>query len=54
MEAEHEQVSAQLSDPVFYRDSPQRAPELKARLQSLQQEIEAAMARWEELERRSG
>ena len=54
LEAEHEQVSAQLSDPVFYRDSPQRAPELKARLQSLQQEIEAAMARWEELERRSG
>jgi ATP-binding cassette subfamily F protein uup len=53
LEAEHKAVAANLANPAFYRENPQGGKELGARLQALEQEVEAAMARWEALERRA-
>jgi ATP-binding cassette subfamily F protein uup len=53
LEAEHKAVAANLANPAFYRENPQGGKELGVRLQALEQEVEAAMARWEALERRA-
>ena len=54
LEDEQGTIQARLNDPAIYRDAPQDVPQLNARLQALEGEIEAAMLRWEELEARSG
>jgi ABC transport system ATP-binding/permease protein len=54
LEAEQQQVHARLADPVLYQREPQEVARCKARLDALEGEIEAAMARWEELEGRAG
>ncbi len=54
LEDEQGAIQARLNDPAIYRDAPQDVPQLNARLQALEGEIEAAMLRWEELEARSG
>jgi len=53
LETEQSGLSQKLADPVIYRDSPQEAARLAARLAELEKEIAQAMARWEELEQRA-
>ena len=54
LEAEQRQLHARLADPALYQQEPQEVARCKARLDALDGEIEAAMARWEELESRAG
>lgn len=53
LESEHGVVAAQLADPVIYREAPEGVVRLKTRLSVLERDIDAAMARWDELERRA-
>jgi ATP-binding cassette subfamily F protein uup len=50
LEAEQTEATARLADPALYRDAPADVLPLKARLAALDDEILAAMERWEELE----
>ena len=50
LEAELEQVQQQLSDPALYQSGGEQVGELQQRLQVLEQELEIAYDRWEELE----
>ncbi len=54
LEAEQAQVNARLADPATYRDAAQEVPALRARLEALDEEILAAMERWEALEAKAG
>jgi ATP-binding cassette subfamily F protein uup len=53
---EHEQgdIAAHLADGTIYRDDVQRARNLQARNDEIEADLLAAMARWEELEKRKG
>ncbi|MBN8443746.1 MAG: ATP-binding cassette domain-containing protein [Thauera sp.] len=53
MEAEQAALHARLADPALYQQAPREVAQLKARLEALEGEIEAAMLRWEELESRA-
>jgi ATP-binding cassette subfamily F protein uup len=53
LEQAHATLAARLADPALYREEPQRGREIGAQMQALEQQIEAAMLRWEELERRA-
>ena len=53
LEQDYRAVSARLADPEVYRDAPQEVASLKDRLTVLECQIEEAMRRWDELERRS-
>ncbi len=50
MEAEQAEIHATLSDPDFYREKSPEVAKLKDRLETLEKELFAAYARWEELE----
>ena len=50
LEAEQEQLYAQMSDPDFYRREGDDVAQVKARLDAIAQELEAAYKRWEMLE----
>ena len=52
LEAEQARLQAQAGSPEFYRESPQIRKVL-ARIDALEPELEAAVARWAELEGRS-
>ncbi|QID18740.1 ATP-binding cassette domain-containing protein [Nitrogeniibacter mangrovi] len=54
LEAEEASVQARLADPALYQGAPDKVAELKARLDALAEEMEAAMQRWEELETKAG
>ncbi|GHT96456.1 ABC transporter ATP-binding protein [Betaproteobacteria bacterium] len=54
LEAEQSALQTQLADPALYQNAPQDVARLSARLDEIGREIEAAMARWEDLERRAG
>jgi ATP-binding cassette subfamily F protein uup len=54
LEAEESALQARLADPALYRDAPKEAARLRARLDEIAAELEAALARWEELESRAG
>ncbi|GHU06558.1 ABC transporter ATP-binding protein [Betaproteobacteria bacterium] len=54
LEAEQSALQTRLADPALYQNAPQDVARLSARLDEIGREIEAAMARWEELERRAG
>ncbi|MDR0717368.1 MAG: ABC transporter ATP-binding protein, partial [Azoarcus sp.] len=54
LEAEEAALQTRLADPALYRDMPQEAPRLNARLGEIAAELDAALARWEELESRAG
>jgi ATP-binding cassette subfamily F protein uup len=54
LEAEQSALQMRLSDPVLYQDAPREAARLSSRLGEIGSEIDAALARWEELERRAG
>ena len=43
-----------MADPALYQQAPQEVVQIKARLDALEGEIDAAMERWEALESRAG
>ncbi|MBS0513283.1 MAG: ATP-binding cassette domain-containing protein [Proteobacteria bacterium] len=53
LEDEQTALHARMADPALYQQAPQEVAQIKARLEALEAEIEAAMARWEELESRA-
>ena len=52
LEREQGDIAAQLADGSIYRDDVQRARKLQARNEEIETELLAAMAYWEELEKR--
>ncbi|MDR2260859.1 MAG: ATP-binding cassette domain-containing protein [Azoarcus sp.] len=54
LEAEETALQTRLADPALYRDTPREAPRLNTRLGEIAAELDAALARWEELEKRAG
>ena len=50
LEAEQGQLYAQMSDPAFYRREGDDVAQVKARLDAIAEELEAAYLRWETLE----
>ncbi|MFV8833950.1 ATP-binding cassette domain-containing protein [Aquisalimonas sp.] len=50
LETEQSELSKQLSDPTFYQQDPDTVNATTQRLQTLEQELEQAYNRWEELE----
>ncbi|WP_068637142.1 ATP-binding cassette domain-containing protein [Thauera butanivorans] len=53
LEDEQTALHARMADPALYQQAPQDVAQIKARLETLEAEIEAAMLRWEELESRA-
>ena len=53
LEDEQTALHARMADPALYQDAPQEVTQIKARLEALDGEIEAAMLRWEALESRA-
>ncbi len=54
LEAEQVALQARMADPTLYQQAPQEIVQIKARLDALEGEIDAAMTRWEALESRAG
>jgi ABC transport system ATP-binding/permease protein len=52
LEREQSDIAAQLADGTIYRSDAKRAKQLQMRNEEIETEVSAAMARWEELERR--
>jgi ABC transport system ATP-binding/permease protein len=50
LEREQAAIAAQLSDPSIYQDTPDRAAELQKRSAQIEEELLAALTRWEELD----
>jgi len=50
LEREQAEIHATLADPEFYRNAGTKASELNARLAAIDQELEAALHRWDELD----
>ncbi|WBL65418.1 ATP-binding cassette domain-containing protein [Thauera sp. WB-2] len=53
LEDEQTRLHARMADPALYQDAPQEVAQVKARLEAIEGEIEAAMLRWEALESRA-
>jgi ATP-binding cassette subfamily F protein uup len=53
LEAEQAGVTASLADAELYRDAPDEAKRLQARLGDIGRELEQLLLRWEELEKRA-
>ncbi|MDR2030722.1 MAG: ATP-binding cassette domain-containing protein [Azoarcus sp.] len=53
LESEEAALQARLADPALYRGASQEVPRLNARLAAIAAELDAALARWEELENRA-
>lgn len=53
LEDEQTALHARMADPALYQQVPQEVAQIKARLDALEAELEAAMLRWEELESRA-
>jgi ATP-binding cassette subfamily F protein uup len=54
IEKEQEELHARLADPEFYKNSGGEVAAVNARLAELEQELEAAFLRWDELESLKG
>jgi len=54
LETEQEQLQSRLADPEFYRQGGSEAGALKERLETLEAELAAVYARWQELEELAG
>ena len=54
LEDEQKNLYLAMSDPSFYQQAGEKIAEAKARLEALEQEIETACLRWEELESQNG
>ncbi|MGE4335691.1 MAG: ATP-binding cassette domain-containing protein [Pigmentiphaga sp.] len=52
LEAEQAKLTGQMSDPDLYRDGPDRAAELQARIDAIEGELMSKLERWEQLEAR--
>jgi len=52
LEAEQSSINARLADTAIYRDQPEEVKSLQLRLANLEQELNAALNRWEALESR--
>jgi ABC transport system ATP-binding/permease protein len=52
LEQEQHEIATKLADVAIYRDMPQEAKRHQERASRIDQEIETAMKRWEELEQR--
>ena len=50
LETEQGTLTAKLADPAFYKREPGAFSAVKGRLDTLEAELAAALARWEELE----
>ena len=50
LEAEQQRLHATLADPEFYKTAGAEIVAINARLEVLEQELEQAFQRWEELE----
>ncbi len=50
LEAQQHELAQQLADPALFRDTPDKARELQARLSAVDEELTACFERWEELE----
>jgi ATP-binding cassette subfamily F protein uup len=50
LEQEQAAIAAQLSDPAIYQDTPDRAAVLQKRSAQIEEELLAALTRWEELD----
>jgi ATP-binding cassette subfamily F protein uup len=53
LEREQSDIAAHLADGAIYRTDAKRAKQLQMRNEEIEAEVLAAMARWEELEKRS-
>jgi ATP-binding cassette subfamily F protein uup len=53
LEVEQARLRAQAGSPEFYKESPEKIRKVLARIDALEPELEAAVARWAELEGRS-
>ncbi|MGL1833242.1 ATP-binding cassette domain-containing protein [Rhodocyclaceae bacterium SMB388] len=54
LEAEQAGLHRRMADPALYQQDPGEVVRVKARLDALEQEIDAAMQRWEALETKAG
>ena len=54
LEKEQEELHARLADPEFYKSAGSEVAAVNARLAGLEQELEAAFLRWDELESLKG
>jgi len=54
MEQEQQQLNTAVAAPAFYKESAETIHQTLARLETLQQELLDAYARWDELDSRSG
>src|SRR5574340_1162185 len=52
LEREQSDIAAHFADGAIFRNDPKRARQLQTRGEEIEAEVSAAMARWEELERR--
>ena len=53
LEAEQAAIAVRLADPALYREGPDEALRLRQRASQLEHELDAAMQRWDTLERRA-
>jgi len=54
LEREQGDIAAHLADGTIFRNDAKRAKQLQIRNEEIETEVSAAMARWEELEKRKG
>jgi ATP-binding cassette subfamily F protein uup len=52
LEAEQSDINVRLADATIYRDQPEEVKSLQRRLVDLEQQLTAALQRWESLESR--
>ena len=53
LEAEQSRLQSEARSPDFYKESPEHIRNVLARIESIAPELEAAIARWVELEERA-
>ena len=53
LEAEQAGITARLADAALYRDAPEEAKRLQARITAIHAELEQMLLRWEDLEKRA-
>ena len=50
MESQQQALTAELSDPTLYQETPERAGQINEELAALEQKLEELFERWELLE----
>ena len=54
LEAEQRELTERLADPQLYRQAPQQVAAMRARYQAIDDELGAALQRWQDLEDLAG